>query len=107
MTRPDGSDRLERRLVRVGDSDKGGFVSRRVAGETVIVPISGRAGDLEAIYTLNDVASRIWQALEHPMTVGQIVDLAAAEYEVVRDEAERDVLGFLEHLEARGLIEAG
>lgn len=92
-----------RRVVRVSGGDSG-VVSRRVAGETVIVPVSGRVGDLESIYTLNDVGSRIWQLIEQPASVAAIVDAIAEEYQVERGEAERDVLTFLHELESKGLV---
>ena len=48
-------------------------VTRRIADETLIVPIAGGVGDLDAIYTLNGVAARIWQLLEEPTTAERIV----------------------------------
>ena len=41
--------------------DTRSFVTRQIAGETLIMPVAGRVADLESIYVLNEVASRIWQ----------------------------------------------
>ena len=44
------------------------IVSRKIAGEVILVPIRKNVGDLESIYTLNEVAARIW---EFPRLYGQ------------------------------------
>ena len=80
------------------------LVTRDVAGETIIVPIKGRVGDLDAIYTLNEVGTFIWQHLERRPTIRQLVGAVAREYDVEPAEAKRDVGEFLESLEAAGLI---
>jgi len=80
------------------------IVTRDVAGETIIVPIRGRVGDLDAIYTLNEPGGFIWQHLESRPTVRQLVDAVAAEYDVETGEAKKDVEDFLESLEAAGLV---
>ena len=80
------------------------IVTRDVAGETIIVPIRGRVGDLDAIYTLNEAGSLIWQHLENRPTVPQLVDAVVTEYDVATGEAKKDVEDFLESLEAVGLI---
>jgi hypothetical protein len=48
------------------------FVARAIGGETVLVPIRRQIGDLESIYTLNDVATVIWERLAQPSTVAEI-----------------------------------
>jgi hypothetical protein len=48
------------------------FVARAIAGETVLVPIRRQIGDLESIYTLNEVATFIWERLATPSTVAEI-----------------------------------
>ena len=48
------------------------FVARAIAGETVLVPIRRQIGDLESIYTLNEVATFIWERLAESSTVAEI-----------------------------------
>lgn len=89
----------------VKDAGEGkAFVTRRIGGETLIVPVSGRVGDLEAIYTLNEVGSRIWELIDGPTPVDGIVEAIRSQYNVSPNEATRDVLDFLSLLEERGLI---
>lgn len=79
------------------------LTTRRIAGETLIVPIRGHVGDLDAIYTLNEIGTRIWQLLDAPATVEQIAAVISAEYDVTQAEAERDVIELLDSMEAAGL----
>ena len=39
-------------------------VARCVGGETLIVPVRGKVGDLASIYSFNPTGSLIWQSLE-------------------------------------------
>ena len=39
------------------------MVSRKIADEVILVPIRQNVGDLESIYTLNEVATRIWELM--------------------------------------------
>lgn len=87
-------------------SDRRSFVTRQIAGETLIVPVTGHAVDLESIYVLNPVASRIWELLQRPTTADRIADILAAEFAVSSDRASADVLEFLDALGSRGLIQA-
>ena len=80
------------------------FVTRRIADETIIVPVVGGVGDLDAIFTLNDVGSYIWGLIENPTTVAAIVEEVGRTFEVAPDRAERDVVEFLDKLAEAGLI---
>jgi hypothetical protein len=82
------------------------LVTRVVAGETIIVPIRHGVGDLNAIYTLNEVGTRIWQLIDGKTRVEQIVKTITAEYEVLEEEAGKDVVDYLDSLESAGLIKA-
>ncbi len=92
-----------RRCVTRGD-DGELFVTRRIAGETIIVPVSANVGDLEAIYTLNEVGSYVWQLIDGRRTAQAIAEAVGAEYDVALDRAVRDVDELLSTLEAKGLV---
>jgi hypothetical protein len=81
-------------------------VSRRVAGETLIVPIRGKVGDLASIYSFNQTGSLIWQLLETPKGLADLINALEAEYDVASDQARRDVTQFLQDTLAVGLVEA-
>ena len=80
-------------------------VARVVAGETLIVPIRAKVGDLASIYSFNGTASLIWKWLESPHTVAELAMAVAEEYEVDVKQAERDVLEFVGEMKSVGLVE--
>ena len=71
-----------------------------IAGETVILGISaGR------YYGLDAVGARIWQLIQAPGSVAEIVRTIVGEYEVDRERCEADVLALLQQLVDAGLVE--
>jgi hypothetical protein len=80
-------------------------VSRRVAGETLIVPVRGKVGDLASIYSFNPTGSLIWQSLEAPKGLAELVSIVEQEYAVEHDHAERDVKQFLHDVLAADLVQ--
>jgi hypothetical protein len=80
-------------------------VARVVAGETLIVPVRGRVGDLASIYSLNGTASVIWKLLESPKTMAELAAAVAREYDVEPSRVERDVAEFVNEMKAVGLVE--
>lgn len=83
---------------------KGEFVTRAVAGETIVVPITAGVGDLDSIYTLNEVGATIWELIDGTTTVDQIASAVAREFDVGADQARADVLEFVTSLAEAGLI---
>jgi hypothetical protein len=81
-----------------------GVVSREIANEMLLVPVSSRVGDLDAIYTLTGVGPRVWTLLREGSSSRQIVDTICEEYEVPPEVAARDVAGFLDALRAKQLV---
>ena len=81
------------------------FVTRQIAEETLIVPVTGHVMDLESIYVLNPVGSRIWELLGSPTTADRIAEVVASEFAVSPQRAADDVVEFLDSLGARGLIQ--
>lgn len=80
------------------------LVTRDIAGETIIVPIRDGVGDLNSIYTLNELGTRIWQLIDGRARVKEMVETITQEYEVPEEEATKDINEYLDTLEAKGLI---
>jgi hypothetical protein len=80
-------------------------VSRRVAGETLIVPVRGKVGDLASIYSFNGSGSLIWERLQSPTGFAELVAAVEQEYEVAPEQAHRDVTQFLNDMLSVGLVE--
>lgn len=90
-------------IVRSTDGPRS-FVTRQLAGETLIMPLAGRVAEIESIYVLNEVASRIWELLAAPTTVDTIATTIANEFTVSTEDAVGDVNEFLAALRTRDLI---
>ncbi len=80
------------------------FVARAIAGETVLVPIRRQIGDLESIYTLNDVATFIWERLAQPATVAEIAQALDDVFAGDPAEMRSDLQAFLAELLDLGAI---
>src|SRR4029077_11414975 len=80
-------------------------VSRVVAGETLIVPVRGKVGDLASIYSFNGVGSSIWQWLDTPRGLTDLIDAVEREYQVEKEQAEKDVTRFLNDMLSVGLLD--
>jgi hypothetical protein len=80
-------------------------VSRSVAGETLVVPVRGKVGDLASIYSFNGTGSLIWRLLDSPRTPTDLIEAIEREYDVGREQAQKDVTHFLEDMLSVGLLE--
>ena len=79
-------------------------VSRRIAGELFLVPISGELANMQSMFTLTSVAEFIWEELDGQRNLRAISDDVAARFEVERAQAESDVRAFVAELTAAGLV---
>jgi coenzyme PQQ synthesis protein D (PqqD) len=59
----------------------------------------------EKYYGLNDVGTRVWSLIQEPKTVGEIVKIVVAEYDVEPEQFERDLTNLLQDLQSANLIE--
>lgn len=73
--------------------------STQIKGESVVL-------DLEegVYYGLNDVGARVWELVQEPARVSELVDAIAEEYDVPREQCIGDVKELLHDLEGYGLI---
>ena len=55
-------------------------------------------------YGLDEVGTCIWEMMSEPVKVGDIIARLMQEYEVAREECEKDVIAFLERLHEKKLI---
>ena len=83
-------------------------VARVIAGETLIIPVRKGVGDLASIYSLNPVATSIWQSIAKPRSQEEIVQVLREEFDGEGEGMYRDVEDFLIEMQAAGLVsEAG
>lgn len=81
------------------------YVTRNIAGETIVVPVRGRVGDLDSIYTVNEVGTTIWELIDGEHSVDQIVAAVQETYEVSEEDARKDVTEFIQTLHEESLIQ--
>jgi len=81
-------------------------VSRKVGPESVLVPVGKNVADLESVYTLSEVAARVWTLLDGELALPSLVERICAEYDVDVPTAEADLGELLASLEEAGLVSA-
>jgi len=80
------------------------IVTREIAGEKILVPVRGRLADMQNIFTLNRVGAYIWEQLNGSKSLAEILDLVLNNFDVPREEAEQDLLEFIDHVAETGLV---
>ena len=80
------------------------FMLRDIAGEVILVPTGAATQQFNGMITLNEVAAFIWKNLDESETKEILVDKIMDEFEVDRETAMRDVIGFVSALYERGLV---
>jgi hypothetical protein len=81
-------------------------VSRQISGETLVVPIRGKVGDLASIYSFNEAGSVLWAALERPASLENLASALCQSFEVGWDDARHDAEAFVREMQAAGLLSA-
>ncbi len=83
------------------------IVSREIAGETILVPISGKLADMQKIFAVDAVAEYIWQHLDGKNDLSAISDRVVKSFDVDKKQADEDILEFVDQLINAQLIEEG
>lgn len=84
---------------------KQGYVLRQVADLWVVLPLAEETVNFNGMIKLNDCGALLWKALERGCDVKGLVDAVLAEYRVSREQAQADVMEFLENLSKVGCLE--
>ncbi len=81
------------------------IVSRKIAGEIILVPIRRSAGEVECLYALDEVAARIWELLDGQRSLRAVRDVLLEEFAVGETEAEGDLFALIEQLQEIGAVQ--
>jgi hypothetical protein len=76
------------------------IVGRRIAGEYVLVPIMGSGAEVDSIFTLNRVATFIWERLDGRATGADLVGALEKKFDVDAERARTDYCEFVEKLQS-------
>ncbi len=85
---------------------KNDLLMRKIAGETLIVPIRGSLADMQSIFALNSVGEFIWENLDGEHSIEQIREAVEDAFDVSHETAGADVADFIRRLTEAGLIES-
>ena len=80
-------------------------VTRKIDGETLIVPVRSGVGDLSSIYSLNGVGTFLWEALAQPSTQETLLQCVLESYETTKEQAKQDVGRFLAEMSSANLVQ--
>lgn len=84
---------------------RGEFVVRQVMDNIMAVPVGETALRFNGMLLLNDVSKVIWDCLEQGTDTKTIVTAVTESFEVSPQEAETDILEFLEKLRQVQLLD--
>lgn len=74
------------------------MVTRVIDGETILMPIYKTSDEINCIYTLNKVASRIWELIDGKITLPNLKKQILNEFDATSDEVDKEMGGFLKDL---------
>jgi hypothetical protein len=79
-------------------------VSRKIAGETLVVPVRGGVGDLDSIFSFNPLGSELWSLLQTRTSLEEMAEWVERSYEVTFEQALADIQAFMDELRQAGLV---
>jgi len=91
---------LEKRL-----SKNPNFVTRKIAGEILLVPIKSSTKELHNLFTLNEVASEAWELIDGKRSFREIQQAITTLFEVDEEKVRKDLSQLVEALEEIGAIQ--
>lgn len=77
-----------------------GFTTAQVRDDLMMLNV-----EQGAYYSLDPIGAEIWQLLEQPGTVQQLVDKLLKRYTVSPEQCQADVLAFLDEMRQNGMIQ--
>lgn len=83
---------------------KPGFVLREIGGEYLAIPVSVEDEPESRVAVLNCVGKFLWEQLQGPRTIAQLVRAVTDAYEVCAEEAGADIREFIDQLQENHLL---
>jgi hypothetical protein len=74
------------------------MVTRVIDNETILVPIYKTSDEINCIYTLNKVGSRLWELIDGKKTLGEIKKQVLKEFDTNPEEVNKEMQKFLKDL---------
>ncbi len=81
------------------------FVCRKIAGETLLVPVANRVADGNELFVLNETGARVWELAGEGRCAGEIKSRLLEEFDAAPEQVEQDLTRLLGELESVGALE--
>lgn len=69
-------------------------VFRRINDEFLLIPLTDNIADMDSLYRLTETGAFIWELIDGELAISDITSKVAEEFDVKKDVAEKDILGF-------------
>ncbi|MEI6503380.1 MAG: PqqD family protein [Armatimonadota bacterium] len=79
-------------------------ITRKIAGDTLLIPVTQVGVDLQKVYLLNETAAAIWDLLQTPHSADSLITALQETYEAPEETIRRGVEAVLEDLTGRGFV---
>ncbi len=86
---------LSQKIIRHTD-----MLSAEIGGEAVMMSI-----EKGAYFGLNPIATRIWDLIDQPQSIAELIAVISAEYEVSDEQCATDVQEFVSDMIERGIAQ--
>lgn len=83
------------------------FVLREIGGEYMIIPTGKAVADVSGLITVSETSAFVWNLLEKPRTIEELVKHTVDTYEVPAPVAEADIRQLLAKLSILGMLVMG
>ena len=78
-------------------------VTREMDCETVVMPVKREMGDLDAIFSFNEIGTDVWALMEEDRSLAELTTWVFDHYDVPRRQAQNDIREFIAELVQAGL----
>lgn len=80
------------------------IITRKIAGDTLLIPVTQVGVDLQKVYLLNETAAAIWDLLQTPRSADDLIAALQQTYEAPEDTIRRGVEAVLDDLTSRAFV---
>ena len=84
---------------------RGDVVTRTIAGEAFVVPVTGTLAESGGIFILDETGHFIWELLAASLSAEAIVEKICEDFDISPEQARMDVDSFLDELKNECLIQ--
>jgi len=74
------------------------MVTRVIDDETILLPLYKTSDDINCIYTLNKVASEVWNLIDGRKTLAEIKKQTLKKFDTTPEEVDKEMQKFLKDL---------